>query len=409
MSAACSTTAVLVGQRPSVPFRDLMAAAAGRDVPVLIPRDVNDATPELATLAEASGAAVQVASDDLVADGRRLGVQSVVTFDEAHAYECLAATVTLRGTDAPRPADKLEMRELLRELGLTDVRAWPVASRDSIEALLREAGPVIVKPRRGVSSQAITVIRDASDLARLAGAIDTVPQDFYAEEFRAHRPFGAHADWHAAYLSVDVFSGGGEPGFMLADRKRSASDLSETASIVPSRVDAEMRDELVDRARRIAAVWGNAWPAFHIEFLSTDAGFELIEVNPRLGGALHALTAELSPDTDLAGMVLDRASGRATKLPAFARQGAYLWVQPPAEARRLTAAVDVRTLRRAAPGARLLVRRQLGQDFDPAAGTGNNVCELIVTADDRESLMDAADRAAGSALQASTFETGAAS
>ena len=65
--------------------------------------------------------------------------------------------------------------------------------------------------------------------------------------------------------------------------------------------------------------------------------------------------------------------------------------------------------RRAAPGARLLVRRQLGQAFDPAAGTGNNVCELIVTADDRESLMDAADRAAGSALQASTFETGAAS
>lgn len=145
--------AVLMGLRPSVPFRDLLAAAQRRDVPVLIPGEVNDSTPELATLAEASGAAVQVASGDLLADARRLGVQSVVTFDEEYAYECLAATVTLDRTDAPRPDDKLDMRRVLFERGLTDVRAWPLRDRDAIEVLLRESGPVIVKPRRARPSR----------------------------------------------------------------------------------------------------------------------------------------------------------------------------------------------------------------------------------------------------------------
>ncbi|MEV6318841.1 hypothetical protein [Streptomyces sp. NPDC051776] len=146
-SAVGPNVGLLVGTTPAVPFADLFAQARDRNLPVMVPAAVAASTPEVPALAESVGVRWEKVGDDLMAAVRERGLDTILTFDERYAYECLEATVRLRNSDAPRPHDKFDMRMLLNEHGLSHTRAWELTSDDDIAAALEEVGTPVVKPR----------------------------------------------------------------------------------------------------------------------------------------------------------------------------------------------------------------------------------------------------------------------
>ncbi|MFG3024965.1 hypothetical protein ACGFZQ_41820 [Streptomyces sp. NPDC048254] len=391
-----------------MPFADLFTQARDRRLPVLVPAAVVASAPEVTALADSVGAHWEVAGDDLVAVGRERGLDTILTFDERFAYECMAATVRLQNADAPRPQDKLDMRVLLNEHGLSHTRAWELASDDDVAAALQEVGTLVVKPRRGVSSRDVVIVRDLPSWQRAAAErdLDLSSGELYAEEFHEHLPFGEHRNWYASYLAVDVIHGIQGTVFLPADRRKQAANYGETGSLVPSRIGAEERAALESWAGAIAALWQGMWPAFHIEFVHTAQGFQLIEVNPRLGGHLHVMVKAVSKDGDLIGAVLDAVSGGESHLPELRSHASYILVHPPEGALTVDAPPDYRGLLRDHPGVTVARRRRAGTRFDPRDGTLNALCELLVTAPDAQALRAGIDRSHAHVISSARFSYG---
>lgn len=398
------TVGLLVGARPSVPFADLFAEARDRQLPVLVPAEVVESTPEVATLADSVGARWGEVGEDLLAAARERGLDTVLTFDERYAYECLAATVRLRNSDAPTPGDKFDMRVLLNERGLSRTGVWELGSDGDVAAALREVPAIVVKPRRGVSSRDVVIVRDLPSWRRAAAdrGLDLASGELYAEEFHEHVPFGEHSDWYASYLAVDVVHGVGGTVFLSADRRKQAANYGETGSLVPSRIGAQERAVLESWAAGIAGLWEGMWPAFHIEFVHTAQGFQLIEVNPRLGGHLHVMVKAIS-DGDLIGAVLDAVTGDEPHLPELSAHSSYILIHPPEGARTVESSPDYRRLLREHPGVTVARRRRAGTHFDPREGTLNALCELLVTAPDAQALRAKINRSHAHVISSARF------
>ncbi|MET9647662.1 hypothetical protein [Streptomyces syringium] len=407
-SAVGPSIGLLVGTTPSVPFADLFAQARARGLPVLVPAAEAASTPEVTALADSMGVQWEKVGDDLVSVGRERGLDTIITFDERYSYECLAATVRLSNSTAPQPQDKFDMRVLLNEQALSRTRAWELTSDEDVAAAVQEAGTVVVKPRRGVSSRDVVVVHDLPSWQQAIAerGLDLSLGEFYAEEFHEHVPFGPHRDWYASYLSVDVFYGAEGPEFLSADRMKQAANYGETGPLVPSRITADERATLEAWAGAIAALWQGLWPAFHIEFVHTARGFQLIEVNPRLGGALHVMVKAASGGGDLIGSVLDAASGGVPHLPELQGHASYILVHPPEGARAIESPPDYRALLRQHPGVSVARRRRTGDRFDPRTGTLNALCELLVTAPDAETLREKIDRAHAHIISSARFRYG---
>lgn len=402
-----SSIGLLVGPRPSVPFSDLFAQARDRGLRVLVPASAAASTPAVTALADSVGTRWETTGDDLVSAGRARGLESIITFDERYAYECLAATVQLRKADAPQPRDKFDMRVLLNERGLSHTRAWELACDDDVAAAVRECGTIVVKPRRGVSSRDVVVVHDLASWQRAAAEreLDLSSGELYAEEFHEHLPFGEYRDWYASYLAVGVIHGTEGTVFLPADRRKQAANYGETGSLVPSRVTSAERAALEAWAGEIAALWQGLWPAFHIEFVHTPQGFQLIEVNPRLGGHLHVMVKAVS-DGDLIGAVLEAVSGRVPFLPPLQAHASYILVHPPEGAQVVESPPDYRGLLRAHAGVSVAHRRRTGDRFDPRNGTLNALCELLVTAPDAETLRAKIDQSHGHVISSARFSYG---
>ncbi|MFD7168984.1 ATP-grasp domain-containing protein [Streptomyces violascens] len=408
VTGAGQNIALLVGGSPSAPYSDLLTQARDRGIPVLVPATVAASTPEVLALVNSMGVRWEEVSEDLVSVGRAHGLDTIVTFDELFAYECLAATVQLRGSDAPQPKDKLDMRLLLNEQGLSHTRAWELASEDDIAAAIQKAGTIVVKPRRGVSSCDVVVAHDVPSWRRAMAEreVDLASGEFYAEEFHEHLPFGEHQNWYASYLSVDVLNGIDGPVFLTADRKKPAANYGETGALLPSRITEAERAALQPWAAGIAALWKGLWPAFHIEFVHTAQGFQLIEVNPRLGGHLHVLVKALSDDGDLIASVLDTASGGSPQVPPLHGHASYFLVHPPEGAATLKSPPDYRSLVRRHTNVSVAVRRKTADAFDSRSGTLNALCGLLVTAPDADALREEIDRSHAHIISTARFSYG---
>ncbi|MFD4432630.1 acetyl-CoA carboxylase biotin carboxylase subunit family protein [Nocardia sp. NPDC058497] len=400
-----STIGLLLGDCPSAPYLDLLRHARERDCLVFVPTAVLEATPEIALLADSMSIRLHAVGDDLTTVTRNHDLTALITFDERYAYQALEATVHLRRPDLPTPADKLDMRRLLNSRGMSHTKVWPLDGDSDLAAALAECSPIVVKPRRGVSSRDIAVVGDMAAWYSFAARhdIDLAHGKYFAEQFHDHIPFGDDADWYAAYVSVDVFMSPTGPEFLPADRAAPTANFGETGLLIPSRMSDEHRACLQDWAARIGGIWDGHWPAFHIEFVHTADGFQVVEVNPRLGGYLHVMSTASTPGADLVGAVFDICAGLPPHLPAPDTHAAYILVHPPGGAGKLVTPPDYRHLTRISPNIGVARRRKRDEGFDARHGTLNAICDLLVTAPDRRSLLSGIDAARQHILSTARF------
>ncbi|SHG69034.1 ATP-grasp domain-containing protein [Streptoalloteichus hindustanus] len=274
--------------------------------------------------------------DRLAADpSAPLDVVDVDTFDTDAVRRALAEVPDLRGlissTDTwslvaldllaelglpgPAPAavrlvrDKARLRDHLHRAGLSRgaSHAFDPATTTAAELAPRVSYPAIVKDTAGTGSQNVWLLGGPEDLddvlaagraARLRGAL-------LVEPYFAGPLFSAETlTWDGETRLLGVSSRGlsAEPHF----REESLS--------FPVAFPPERAAELADWITRVLAAVGFDDGFAHTEFVLTADGPEVVEINPRLGGALVGEAVSRSLELNIYDAFVDLALGRRPAL-----------------------------------------------------------------------------------------------
>ncbi|MFH8989305.1 ATP-grasp domain-containing protein [Streptomyces sp. NPDC017940] len=176
--------------------------------------------------------------------------------------------------------DKAAVRNRLYESGLTRGRAVDVTGRGTEEALLKEVGlPAVLKDTAGTGSQNVWLVHDEPELV---AALD--------EAARRELKGRLFAE---PYFSGPVYSA---ETLTWADRTRLLGVSSRLMSPEPyfrEEITAfpvafpEARRHALERwLGEVLAAVGYTDRFAHLEFVLTTDGPEVVEINPRIGGAL---------------------------------------------------------------------------------------------------------------------------
>ncbi|MTE21861.1 ATP-grasp domain-containing protein [Streptomyces sp. TRM43335] len=267
-----------------------------------------------------------------------LDVVEIDTFDtEAVAAE-LSRTPRLRGlissTDTwaligaeltarfdlpgPDPAvlrltrDKAKVRDLLYAAGLTRSRATevdPGRADDELPALLRkEIGlPAVLKDTAGTGSRNVWLVRDERELetALREAAERTLFGRLFAEPYFSGPVYSAETlTWrgHTRLLGVSSRLMSREPYFR------------EEVTAFPVAFPEEQRASLERWLDEVLAAVGYTDRFAHVEFALTLAGPEIVEINPRIGGALVAEGMCRSLGCNVYEAMVETALGRRPRL-----------------------------------------------------------------------------------------------
>jgi hypothetical protein len=199
---------------------------------------------------------------------------------------------------SPRTAlllrDKFEQRLALRAGGLPVPVVVPVQHGcpgcRSAAAELDLTWPAVLKPRRGSGGRETFLVATPDELV---AALDDAPADeeFILEEYLPDRQdrIGAPV---AAMVSVELLVVDGVSRHVaVSGRFPIVPPLRENGGFLPSHLDAEDADEVIDVARRAATALGVTRGILHVEIKQTPAGPRIVEVNGRVGGVVPTLLA----------------------------------------------------------------------------------------------------------------------
>jgi hypothetical protein len=214
-------------------------------------------------------------------------------------------------------------RERLREAGVPQPASTLVRNvteaREFLDATL--PGPWIVKPRDGMGSAQVDLVRSAAGLEHaFAGRPQGSP--VLIEEFVQGPEF-----------SADGVVVGGVPVIAALTQKSMGPRFVERGHRVPADLpDAQVA--LVHEQMRVALpAVGLTRGLFHVEFWTNDTGVVLGEIHARPGGAFIPTMAEYArPGLEMYGLYLDDVLGRPPHaLPPTTRSAGmrHLIVQPP--------------------------------------------------------------------------------
>ncbi|MEV7007426.1 ATP-grasp domain-containing protein [Streptosporangium sp. NPDC051022] len=172
--------------------------------------------------------------------------------------------------------DKVVMRQVLDEHGLSPVRYRHVTSVEDIERFRAEVGDrIIVKPADGVASLHIHPIDSADDAERAWRALQGAEvATVIAEEFL-----------EGPVVSVDSFSYAGRHLPIGYSEYRMNDRYVEWEVSTPSRVAVPHLDALFELTPRLLNAVGLTEGPSHSEFVLTDKGPRVLESHARLAGS----------------------------------------------------------------------------------------------------------------------------
>jgi glutathione synthase/RimK-type ligase-like ATP-grasp enzyme len=225
----------------------------------------------------------------------------------------LAAKLGLPGPDPAAVRlirDKARVRNLLRERGLSRLRARTVDPADpaAFDAVLNETGlPAVLKDTAGTSSRGVWLVRDEPALraALLAAARTPLKGRLLAEPFAPGPVYSAETliwSGHTRLLGV------------LSRQMSPQPTVREEAAAFPVALPDAESARIEEWTGRLLAAVGHDAGFAHVEFVLTADGPELVEINRRIGGALvgEALCRRLA--TNVYDALVEAALGRRPTL-----------------------------------------------------------------------------------------------
>ncbi|WP_405602978.1 ATP-grasp domain-containing protein [Streptomyces sp. NBC_01410] len=267
--------------------------------------------------------------DWATAFARHTPVDAVVGFREYAAVSVaeVAAALGLPGNPPEavrRVRTKDECREFLRRHGLRQPELVLCATeREAVDFLAAHGPAVVVKPRRGSSSEGVRKVSDPAAMADAFGEALDAEGLVLVEEFV-----------HGAEFSVEGVCEAGVPHVLAVTQKHLApGGFVEIGHVMPAPLPDAAEAEVRSTVTRALGLLGLNRGHFHVECWITESGVVLGEVHARQPGDwLHSMLEWIHPGLELYGRWLDDLLGvpAATALPLRpARGAAARFLTPP--------------------------------------------------------------------------------
>lgn len=261
------------------------------------------------------------------------GLDAVLTIRELAVYPTavIAAELGLAGNDpdaVQRIRNKDLCRDRLRQAGLRQPATALCASIDDARDFIKahRPGPYVVKPRDGLASIGVSLVRGEDDLEPAVRRLP-VPALFLIETFVAGAEFSAEG------VLVN-----GVPRVLALTQKQVASGFIETGHRVPAGLDQATADSARDAVSVALRAAGISRGIFHVEFWLDEAGVVIGELHDRPGGDyIHTLVEYARPGLELYGTLIDDLLGREPAAsPAMTRAAAAAFlICPPSRLRAI--------------------------------------------------------------------------
>jgi len=287
---------------------------------------------------------------------------------------------------AARLTDKLQQRIALSEHGLPTPDFWDA------DDLMAEAGhaepraadfPLVLKPRRGTSSQDTETLRSMDELRRAVAAHE--PGRMLVEGYIPD-PTTPTADGSAPYVSVEVLVSAGDISALgVTGRMPLAPPFRETGQYFPADTTDRARASLAEAAVAAVRAIGVTNGVLHVEVKRTDRGPVVIEVNGRPGGGSTCDFMRRAHDIDLVQLTMRVALGEHVAYPSLPRPREVFFrldVQPDARLRRITAIEGIDAARRIPGVEQVTVGMNVGDAFSWRNGTFTRVAVVTGVAPD---------------------------
>ena len=292
-------------------------------------------------------AGVSITSDEVAAVVEAVdGLVFCLTQADSLRTLMAEANRLLGAPDAPPEAltgtlDKHLMRKTLAANGLSRVASLPItdpALRQRIEA----GEPFVVKPRRGVGSLCVGLVRSWADVERLRRAFDDGPADadMMAEYFTENELI-AESFLDGREISLEIIRQDGVDR-LVVDHDKTLIEFGEDTVLErgmgsPATIvtDAELaRAKAV--ARLAMDVLGLTDGGYHVEMrVDADGAAEIVEINPRIGGGMVFESIQLQYGRSVTEAWIDVLARRPVAPLGERRCGSYAQLAYPREQRQL--------------------------------------------------------------------------
>jgi biotin carboxylase len=187
--------------------------------------------------------------------------------------------------------DKARCRDILKAHGIPSVRYRMVHTlEEALDAVIETGYPAVVKPTTGVGKVLTAIVQNEAELRAhfacveqsyeglRAGVKEEVTLEFIVEEF-------VRGSLYSVELGVSAH--GEYIPFAILKRKLGRHNaILEAGSTIPTGLSNAQYDEVSDYCARVVKALGLDLGIFHVEFIQTADGPRLVEVNPRIGGAV---------------------------------------------------------------------------------------------------------------------------
>lgn len=334
----------------------------------------------------------------------RAPLDAIITFAE-DKIRTTAGIAALLGVQYHSPqcaqalTDKGAQRAALARAGLGIDFGIAGDAREAAD-LVREIGVAcVIKPVTGSGSQHTYLLSP--------GELPTYPAELYPAIVETRLETGQYpeSDQLADIVSVETVFSGGEPVHLgVSGRFRLAEPFRETGMIFPSQLPPSTLDSAYETATRALRALGVTSGATHTELKLTPGGFQVIEVNGRLGGDVGRLS-ELSTGTHAVESVLRGVCGLPVAVPRPDAVAGVSMLVPPVEATRLATKVPAGELSAIDGVVAVDVHTRAGEPVDYRTGWWAHVACVWYKADDWPSMSETHHRAQALADSALRWET----
>ncbi len=298
--------------------------------------------------------------------------------------------------------DKHLQRAALERAGLEVPRSWVISPIDyqttwsTIEHEVKY--PAVLKPRRGEASRDTVLVNSSEELGELIEEhLASGEREFVIEEFIPDALPGVAGDGFAGYVSVESFVVDGTVMHLAVNgRMPPAFPFRETGFFIPSCLDDELAQAVLDVATEAIRAMDVTTGCFHTEIKLTPDGPVVIEVNGRIGGGVPEMLLAAT-GVDFLKISMSLALGDTVDtgdLPPAPCVAYLFYVHAPTEMRRIIAVEGLDELRAMDGVQEVILNRGPGQSVDWREGNHGYVFSVFGTAADHEGvrLIDRANR-----------------
>ncbi|MGF0167278.1 ATP-grasp domain-containing protein [Streptomyces koyangensis] len=176
--------------------------------------------------------------------------------------------------------DKAAVRNRLHDAGLTRGRAMDVTGRGAEEVLIKEVGlPAVLKDTAGTGSQNVWLVRDEPEL--MAALDEAAGRELKGRLF-------AEPYFTGPVYSAETLTWAGRTRLLGVSSRLMSPEpyFREEITAFPVAFPETRRAMLKRWLDEVLAAIGYTDRFAHVEFVLTADGPEIVEINPRIGGAL---------------------------------------------------------------------------------------------------------------------------